>query len=219
MKRIKLAAEARTDTGKGPARRLRAAGKVPAIFYGKKTEPILLAIEVHSFKKAIAKASGSNILLDLEIKQNGGTLTKAAIVKESQIRPMDGQFLHFDFLEVFKDQPLEVTVSLEFEGKGPGVDAGGLFQTVARELAISCLPDDIPDSITVDVSRMEIGDSIHVGDITLPKGVTAMVDAGFTLATVTPPVELLEEAEEEALAGEAPPEEGGEQAATESSTE
>jgi large subunit ribosomal protein L25 len=218
MKRIKLPAEIRNLTGKGPARRLRAAGKVPAIFYGKKNDPIMLAVDVHTFTKAITHTPGSNLLLDLEIKNNGETLTKAAILKESQVRPVDGTFLHLDLLEVFKDVPLDVTVTLEFDGKVPGVEAGGVFQTVARELPVSCLPDDIPDSITVDVSGLEIGDSIHAKDITLPKGVTITADETLTLATVTPPVQLVEETEEEAE-GELPPEEGTEEGTEDESSE
>ena len=143
MNKVTLSVDQRTETGKGPARRLRAVGKAPAIFYGKKTEPIKIAIDVHDFKKAIEQA-GSNPLFDLKIRGNEGTTTRRALLKERQIRPVDGSLVHLDFLEVFMDESIEVTVPIEFEGKPVGIDKGGVFQPSTRELRISCLPDNIP---------------------------------------------------------------------------
>lgn len=196
MNRIVLNAETRSETGKGPARRLRAAGKAPAVFYGKKTEPMKLAVDIHEFKKALDQA-GSNPIFDLQVKETGGTTSKSAILKERQIVPLDGSLVHLDFLQVYMDEAIEVTVPIEFVGKPIGVDKGGVFQEVARDLRVSCLPSDIPNIITVDVSTADVGHSIHVGDIPLPPGVTALQEEGVALATVLAP-----KAEEEGVTEE-----------------
>ena len=199
MNKVTLSVDQRIESGKGPARRLRAAGKAPAVFYGKKTEPIKIAIDVHDFRKAIEQA-GSNPLFDLQIREDGGTTTRRALLKERQIRPLDGSLVHLDFLEVFMDESIEVTVPIEFEGKPVGIDKGGIFQASARELRVSCLPDNIPNVITVDVSGLDVGHSVHVGDITLPEGVSTLQDKGVAVATVAA---LKKEEEKAATAEEA----------------
>lgn len=183
MAKITLPVDNRDETGKGPARRLRAAGKVPAIFYGRKTDPIKIAVNGHDFKKAMEQA-GTNPLFDLQISEQGKVNTRRALLKERQTRAWDGTLVHLDFLEVFMDESIEVTVPLEFEGKPIGVEKLGVFHVASRELLISCLPDDIPDVIKVDVSGLDIGHSLHVGEITLPKGVSAIDDPGVAVATV-----------------------------------
>jgi large subunit ribosomal protein L25 len=203
VNKVTLNAEQRFGTGKGPARRLRAQGKAPAVFYGKKIEPMSLSIHIHDFRKAVEKA-GSNPLFDLRIASEGGNeLTMLALLKEHQIRPVDGSIVHLDFLQIFMDEPIEVEVPLEFQGKPVGVEKGGLFQTAAKEIKVSCLPADIPDQIVVDVSNLERGHSIHVGEITLPTGVIPAMDLGIALATVAVPKKE-EAGEAEAEAAEEP---------------
>jgi large subunit ribosomal protein L25 len=197
MNRITLQVEKRNETGKGPARRLRAAGKAPAIFYGRKTEPIKLAIPVHEFRKAMETA-GSNPLFDLRISEAGKTISCSAMLKERQIRPVDGEFIHLDFLQVLMDESIEVTVPLEFVGKPVGLDKGGEFHIISRELRISCLPRDIPNVITVDVSDLDFGNTIHAGDIALPPGSSAITESTLALAAVTAPKKEEEAAEEAA---------------------
>ena len=187
MNKVTLNARQRVETGKGQARRLRAAGQAPAIFYGKKTEPMNLAVQIHEFHKAVEKA-GSNPLFDLRISTDGDTeTTMIALLKERQIRPVDSSLVHLDFIQVFMDEPIEVDVPLEFVGKAIGVEKGGMFQTAAKEIRVSCLPADIPDEIVVDISQLERGHSIHVGQITLPEGVKPATDLGIALATVVAP--------------------------------
>jgi large subunit ribosomal protein L25 len=186
MNRIALNVELRDQTGKGPARRLRAAGKIPAIFYGKKTEPIKIAIDLHSFKKVYDQA-GSNPVFELQGMSGSGRPTRVAVLKERQINPVDSSFVHMDFLEVFMDEAIQVSVPLEFTGKCVGVELGGMFQAAARDVLVSCLPDRIPDVIRVDITELRVGHSIHVGELALPEGVSALQDPKLAIATVLAP--------------------------------
>jgi large subunit ribosomal protein L25 len=190
MNRITVAVDQRDETGKGPARRLRAAGQIPAIFYGRKTDPIKLALNEHEFRKLLEQA-GSNPLFDLQID---GSTSRSALLKERQVRAVDGKILHLDFHEVLMDEAVEVSVTLEYDGKPIGVEKGGDFLIITREIRVSCLPGNIPAKIVVDVSTLELGHSVHVGEISLPEGVTADMEAGVALASVTAPRKEEEEA-------------------------
>jgi large subunit ribosomal protein L25 len=199
MNRITLEVDARHEVGKGPARRLRMAGLAPAIFYGKKTEPIKLALNVHNFRKALEDA-GSNPIFDLKINDGGNVSTRSALLKERQIRPVNGDLVHLDFIEVHMDQTIEVTVPIEYEGKPIGVEKGGSIQIITRELKISTLPGNIPEVIKVDLSNIDLGHSIHVGEITLPEGVKAEMDESIALAAVPAPKKESEEDKSESEA-------------------
>ncbi len=206
MNKIALLVEKRSQTGKGPARRLRALGKAPAVFYGKNIEPIKLSVDIHEFGKVMDKG-GRNTLFDLQVRENGGTVNHVAVLKERQVRPLDGSLIHVDFLEVFMDEAIQVNVPLEFHGKSVGVDKGGIFLAAAREIQISCLPNDIPSSIEVDISDLDVGQSVHINQITLPKGVTPLHEDDFVIASVASPkreeVAEVEAEAEEAAAAEA----------------
>lgn len=205
MNKIALSVEKRSETGKGPARRLRAVGKAPAVFYGKKSEPMKLSVNAHEFKK-VMQQGGRNTLFDLQIQEDGGTTNRVALLKERQSNPIDGTLIHLDFLEVFMDKPIQVNVPLEFHGKCIGVEQGGVFQIAAREILISCLPQDIPSSLSVDISNVDIGHSLHISEIELPEGATLIQEETFVVASCVTPkrvAELLEEEEEEAVEGEA----------------
>jgi len=201
MNKITLLVEKRSQTGKGPARRLRAMGKAPAVFYGKNSEPIKLSVDTHEFGKAMEKG-GRNTLFDLQVLEDGGTVNRVAVLKERQARPLDGSLIHLDFLEVFMDELIHVNVAVEFHGKSVGVEKGGVFQAVARELQISCLPRDIPSSVEIDISALDVGQSLHINQIKLPEGVTSLHEDDFVLATVVLPKEAEGEAEEAAEATE-----------------
>lgn len=202
MNRIVLSVEKRTNTGKGHARRLRMAGKVPAVLYGRTTQPAKLVLDVHELLKALDEA-GTNPIFSLEIKDNGSKTTRSAILKERQIQPLDGGLVHLDFLEVLMNEAIEVSVPIEFQGKPVGLDKGGQFQVSARELRISCLPNDIPNVITVDVSGLDLGHSVHVADVVLPPQVTVVQEPGLALASCSAPKKPEEEqAEGEPLEGQ-----------------
>ncbi len=203
MNRISLSVEQRTQTGKGPSRRLRAAGKVPAILYGQKAQPLSLTLNKQDLMKA-AEKGGTNPIFELKIKSGSSVVTRNAILRERQVRPLDSMLLHIDFLEVSMDEALEVHVPIECEGTPIGVDKGGIFQQVVRELKVRCLPGDIPAVIKVDVTHLELGHAIHVSDLRLPSGVAAEEEPGTAIATVIAPRKEEEQAPEEAA-----PSEGG----------
>lgn len=201
MDKVTLPANIRHETGKGPARRLRAAGKVPAIFYGKKSDPVKLAVDAYELGKLLEQA-GSNPLFDLQISDDGKELRRTAMLQERQVNPLDGAAVHLDFLEVFMDEAVEVTIPLEFTGKSIGVERGGMFQSGARDVRVSCLPQNLPNIIEVDISDLDVGHAIHAKDLPIPSGVTLITESDQTIATVILPKrgELAEVAEGEAAA-------------------
>lgn len=202
MNNVRLSVEERNESGKGPSRRLRARGRVPAIVYGHKTKPTSISVDVREFNSALEEA-GRNALFDLRVVGIGGTTAaRTAVLKERQVRPVDGSLVHLDFLEILMTELIEVTVPIEFEGEPVGVDKGGLFQAATRELRVSCLPRNIPSVIKVDIAGLDLGNSLHVGDIGLPEGVSLAQDATVALASVVAPTK--EEAPEAAPEEETP---------------
>ncbi len=196
MDKVILKAEQRAETGKGPARRLRQKGRVPGILYGRKMDPVNLSLDAHQFRKLLDTLK-SNPVFDLEIDGGSGATTRKAMLKERQVRPINGELIHLDFMEVSMDEVIEVDVPLHFEGEPIGVEKGGSFQIVLRELRIEALPGSIPEAITVDVSSLDMGHSLHVSEITLPEGVKSLADPGTALATILAPKKEKEEVEEE----------------------
>lgn len=186
MERPSLIAEIREKTGKGIARKLRAKGYVPAIFYGPKTESIPLSINIKSLKQVFQTESGENVLIELDIKRNGRLERKVVMLKEIQTDPINGDILHVDFYEIAMDEVLRIEVPINLIGKAEGTKLGGILEQISRSIEIECLPGDIPKRIDVDVSHLKIGDSIHVKDLKLEK-VKILSDPNLTITTVIPP--------------------------------
>ena len=209
MEQIDLKAQVRKTTGKGPARTLRREGRMPAVLYGQKTESIMLSIDIREFEKIVKKANIGSLLLNLQI-QNGKTLTRPAMIKELQTNPVTGAYIHVDFYEIDMQRKIRVSVPVVARGKSVGVENGGLLQIVRRELELFCLPTAIPRAIEVDVTDLEIGDAIHIEEITLPADVELSEEADITVITVlAPKVEEEVVAEEELEEGEEVAEEEG----------
>lgn len=198
MEQVALESFIRKPSGKGGARTLRRSGTIPAIFYGPGTEPIPIQVVKSSLEKTLKKQTSENILYQLTIKGNDQETVKTAMVKELQKNPIDRSILHLDFYEVSLFKEIDVTVGLKITGKAPGVEKGGILQEISRDLEIRCLPTNIPNHIEVDVSALDIGDSIHAEDIKLPEGIRILSDAHLTLVTVVPPLEEKPAAEEPA---------------------
>jgi len=201
-KQVKLKVEPRSATGRSAARRLKARGIVPAVVYGGKQKSQSLQVSARDINAMLSHASGENILVELEIA--GEKSSRTALLQEVQHSPVGGAVLHVDFHAISMDEKIQADVPLEGLGVATGVkNFGGLLEQNLRALAIECLPRDLPDKITVDVSALNIGDSIHVRDIKLPSGVIAKVQAELTAFSVMAPV-IEEEpvvAEAEAAAG------------------
>jgi len=168
-----LAVHNRDSRGKGPARRMRAAGRIPAVLYGYRSEPTTLSVEAAELDRLLRTSSaGINTLIDLR----GDVAGRTVLIKELQREPVRGTLVHADFYAIDATESLLVDVPLVVVGTSVGVSQGALLEELVREIQIECLPDSIPDSIEVDVTALDVGDSIHVGDIPLPEGTTLVSD-------------------------------------------
>src|SRR5216110_2890760 len=204
-KQVKLKAEPRASVGRSAVRKLKARGVIPAIIYGGKDKPQPLQVSARDINAMMSHASGENVLVELEIA--GEKSNRTALVQEVQHSPVRGDILHIDFHAISMDETIQAEVPLEAIGVPNGVkNFGGLLEQSLRALAIECLPRDLPDRITVDVSQLNIGNSIHVRDIQLPSGVTAKVPVDLTVFSVMAPVVEEEPVAVEAEAAAAGPE-------------
>ncbi|MGH7819036.1 MAG: 50S ribosomal protein L25 [Candidatus Binatia bacterium] len=186
METVTLKVMQRSDRGKGPTRRVRAAGKVPGVFYGpRQKDALLLELEQAEFAKKLGVLEGAHLIqFDSEVPE---LKDRVVLLREVQSHPVTGRVLHADFYEVDLTRKLEVTVPLHFTGRAAGVEQGGILQPIVREITVKCLPTEIPEFIPVDVSPLGIHDSIHIEELSFPPGVEAVYDENVTLVTVTPP--------------------------------
>jgi len=207
---IELNANIRTTVGNGPARRLRQSGQLPAVLYGPGAEPVLLSVNISDFDQVLKKSGASQLLLNLVI-QDSETYTRSAMVKELQTHPVSRDFLHVDFYEIAMDRKIRVKVPIVTTGMAKGVELGGVLQIIRREIEVLCLPFEVPESFEIDVADLDIGDSIHVRDISQEGEIEFLEDENFTVVTLLipkieeeeePAEEEEEEAEEAAVEGE-----------------
>jgi large subunit ribosomal protein L25 len=195
-----LAAYLRKKTGKGAARKLRKNNQIPAVFYGPGTETVMLAIDYPALGRLLKQASGENIILDLQVKSDSGTESKKAMLKDLQIDPVKDTYVHADFYEISMDKEITVDVPIQLINTPIGATNGGVLQHIMRELTITCLPDKLIDAFEVDISGLDIGDSIHIRDIELPEGITSVEEGSLTVAIMAAPtVEVEKEEEEEGI--------------------
>ena len=187
----KLEVNAREAAHSREIRRLRREGQVPGVLYGGGDEPVPFAVAERALRHALA-AEGA--VLELSVDGGAGT---PAVVKETQRHPVRGELTHVDFLRVDLKKPIQASVVVEFEGadKAPGVREGGVLEHVTREVTVEALPTDIPESLTLDVSAMEIGDTLALAAIQAPAGVTIVDDEQTTIASVHAPRVVVEEEE------------------------
>ena len=209
METVEINIERRTTTGKGAMRRLRAAGRVPAVLYGPKRSATSVAVDAEQFEARVGHLEGSHLI---RLLHDGGTdadlRERMVLLREMQRHPVTGRVLHADFYEVDLTERLAVSVPLHFIGKAAGVVAGGILQPILRELEVECLPTEIPEFIEVDVSPLGIHEAIHLADIKVPEGVQVVGDTTRTVVTVVPPTVEAKpvEAAEAAPEGAAPAE-------------
>ncbi len=212
MALIELKSNIRTSVGKGAAKALRRENRVPAVLYGPGTDPVLLSVDTKDLDLVMKNSGAGQLVLSLVV-QNGESYTKTTMVKELQVHPVSRNFLHVDFHEVSMDRKLRMKVPVVIKGKAQGVELGGMMQVIRHELEVLCLPLEVPEFIEVDVTDLDMGDSIHIGDLSADGDIEFPDEANLTIVTIlTPkveeePVEEEEEEDVEALAeGEEPAE-------------
>jgi large subunit ribosomal protein L25 len=217
LETLEIQVEAREVGSKRQARRIRRDGKIPGVFYGPKTSPVPLELNKKEFSNRVAGLEGSHLV---RLKSGSTALAdRVALVKEMQYHPITGEVIHTDLYEVDLTARIQVRVPLHFVGKAAGVVRGGILQPIVREIEVECLPLDIPEFFNVEVSALDIGDSVHIEELPMPEGVTVVSESNLALVSVVPPT--VEEAptptavpaEAPAVAPEVPEEqkEGGEQ--------
>jgi large subunit ribosomal protein L25 len=215
---LTLPAEARDRAGKGASRALRRAGRVPAVVYGEKTEPLSIHVEEKLLSKILSTGHFMNsvVMIDFEGKPHR-TLPKAV-----DFHPVSSRPIHVDFLRIGEHTKVHVAVPVRFDNEeaSPGLKRGGVLNVVQHELELVCDAASIPAEIHVPLDGLEIGDSIHIGQVKLPSGVTpANTDEDFTVATIVAPSAMKSEEEETAAADAVPTVEGGEEGETEAEGE
>lgn len=187
----KLTAERRSDAGKGVARKLRAAGKVPAVLYGQGVEPTPLTVESRDLTHLLHGSAGANVLVDLIVDGE----EHLAIPREIQRDHIHSKWVHVDFLAVSRTQTITVSVPVHETGEALGVKEGGVVEHHLREVQIECLPQDVPDEILVDITNVELGDMIHVSDLVVPQGATILTNPDDAILSVITPALLRVEAD------------------------
>jgi len=216
---LKLVAERREGTGKGVARKLRAAGRVPAVVYGQGMDAAPVSVDAKDLYHVL-HAGGANVLLDLVIDGKG----LLALARDVQRDHIHGRFVHVDFLAVSRTEKITIQVPVRVVGESVGVKAGGVLEHHLWEVEAECLPSDVPEAIEADISELQVFDSLKVADLVAPEGVTILSGEDELVLAVVPPQarEVEEVAAEEELAAEAaegaeaptaeeaPAEEGGE---------
>lgn len=191
---VALKAEKRSETGKGAARRLRRDGFVPAIVYGHGEDSAPLKVRAEELETLLHRISVDNTLIDLEVDGD----KRPVLIREVQRHPFRPDLLHVDFFQIHADEKIRVEVPLRLVGHANGVEEGGILQQSKHEIAVECLPGDIPEYFELDVSGLEIGDSLHVGDLSAG-GVTLLEDLDTTVCGVVPPTVVTVEEEVEEL--------------------
>ena len=195
---LKINAQPRNESGRNAIKKIKSAGFVPAVLYGAKDPARNLQIVERDLDRLLAHATSESVLVEVQIQ---GADTKTALIQEVQHHPVSGKVLHLDLHAVAMDELLTAETAIETVGEAAGVTtSGGVMEVILRTVEIECLPADLPESITVDVSALQIGDSIHVRDLKLPKGVTVLNDADLTVVSVAAPT--VEELPEPSTAAE-----------------
>jgi large subunit ribosomal protein L25 len=204
-----MTAAVRQEFGKGAAHRLRRSGYAPAILYGKKSEPVALAMEAKTLTRDLMRLHGHNVVVSLDIEGEKGKKKHHVLIKDIQTDPVTDSVLHVDFLEIDLDREIILDVPMVYTGTAKGVDMGGILNIMAHTVRIKGMPLAVPDEITVDVTPLELtSHGITCGDLAIPENVTLEDEPDKVCVSVVAPKAVGEEEAEEEEAGEA--EEGAE---------
>jgi len=223
MKSVPLKAYPRTQTRRGGVKKLRDAGRVPAVIYGRQAKPQNLEISAKELGDLIHHSASENLLVDLSV-ENDARAKRLALVQEVQHHPLDGKLVHVDLHEVAENEKVIIQVPVETVGEAAGVkNSGGVLEHVLFKLRVRSLPKDLPEQIIIDVSHLELGKAVHLGEVKAPPGVEILGDKNIPVvavavprteeeesaATATEPVaagdvEMIKEKKEDGEEGEAP---------------
>jgi len=184
MEIVKLEAKPRPESGKGPAKRLRREGQIPAIAYGKNLPATALAVSPKVLLKALTSEHGRNSVMQLDV-DGGSSIT--VMLRDYAYHPVTRALLHADFIQIQLDEPVDVEVPFETVGRAAGVVLGGTLQQVYRKLPVRCLPQQIPTKIQADVTSLGLSSLMKVGDLVLPEGVSVRLPAEQTIVSVSAP--------------------------------
>jgi large subunit ribosomal protein L25 len=207
--RVTLQAKSRTDTGKGAARTLRRQGYIPGVIYGHGEQTRACQVERKQVEKLLTSGSYESTIIDLKLEDGA---TSSVLIREVQVHPYRSEVLHIDFLSVRKGERVKLEVPVRLVGLSPGVKEGGIMEHLRHEVEIRCIPSKIPEALDLEISEMDIGDSVTVADLEVPEDVEILTDPAATIASVVPPAvrveeEVAEEVEAEGVVeGEAEPE-------------
>ena len=198
MAHYALAADVRTRKGKEAAKKLRSEKQMPAVFYGPQAGPVHLTVSTGDLQGILKKITQESAIIDLKMAGAGGDVQDATVmIKELQVDPLRGDYLHADFYEISMDKEITADIGINLVGEPVGVPRGGILQYIRREITVSCLPDKLVEQVDVDVSGLDIGDAVHIEDIQLPEGISTAQEGHLTVAVVAAPT-VEEEKEEEA---------------------
>jgi large subunit ribosomal protein L25 len=197
--RIRLEVEEREQRGTRVSRRLRKDGMIPGVLYGRGNKPHPICVPERELRRVLTGDHGLHAILDVVLA--GQKSTHASILKDYQVDPIRGKIEHFDLQEVRLDQPIQSAVVIELIGESVGTKAGGVLSQVNREVRVEALPMEMPDRLELDISAMEIGDTLRLSDLPAREGVTFLDDPETVLANVTVPTRV-EEPEPEEVEGE-----------------
>ena len=187
MKTVALSAQVREGVGKGPSRRLRAEGLVPATFYGYQAEPIVIKVNSSELVKILVGGRGETVFVKLGIQSGTSKkIEKLSVIKDLQINTIKRKPEHVDFYEIRMDRTLTVDVPVLFSGVPLGVEDGGELQQLKRDVKVSGLPSDLPESIEIDISHLTIGDSIKVADLVVEEGIQLLDNDDVAIVAVVP---------------------------------
>jgi len=175
METVTLKAEVRSDTKKGPSRRLRARGFVPAILYGSKQEPVTIAVGSADLMDILKKERKEGVFIRLSFQRGGRDVERMSVLKDVQINTLKKRLEHADFYEIRMDRELTIEIPIVLKGHAVGQDSGGDLQHPKRELKVAGLPGLLPEAVELDITALNVGDALRVGDVPLPEGVR-MVD-------------------------------------------
>jgi large subunit ribosomal protein L25 len=204
MKTVPLTAAPRALGRRAGSKKLRAEGRIPATIYGRQAKPQNLEVDAKEMGNLIHHSASENLLVDLSVKEDSRS-KRLALVQEVQHHPLSGKILHVDFHEVAENEKVTIKVPVETTGEAVGVKTGGgTLEHVLFKVTVRALPKDLPESITVDVSHLNIGEAVHIGEIPVPAGVEILGDKNIPVISVAAPRTEEEEAAEAAEAAAAP---------------